>query len=106
MGKKIDIETINGIISLFNTDMNDSDIAGEFDVSTSYVNKLRNKHLKHLKEAEDITSNRNISDNKEYDVINDISSVDEIGLLELKISSLKQTLKWYEELLDFKKKNK
>jgi nucleoside-triphosphatase THEP1 len=96
MGKRIDPIIVEKIVSLFKTDMNDGDIAGEFNVSVSYVNKLRNNY-------KNFEENTKPSLEKEFVVVEDTSAIDEIDVLELKINSLKQTLKWYEELLSIKK---
>lgn len=101
MSRKIDNEVIQGIIDSFKSDMIDSDIAGKFGVSASYVNKLRNSQ----KRLEEKSKSIEKLEQKEYSIIDSTSTLDEIGLLELKINSLKQTIKWYEELLDFKKKS-
>lgn len=97
MGKKISKEVIKKIVVLFDTKKSDSEIAEELKVSSSYVNKLRNAQIrKETKESEDIET--------KYVVVPDAEAIDEIELLELKISSMEQTLIWYKELLNFKKK--
>jgi hypothetical protein len=105
VGRRIDSKTIEEVISLFKTSMTDLEISKNFDVSVSYVNKLRSsqKRLGFIDKPLD----ENLKSNNEFVVVDDLSSLDEIRVLELKINSLKQTLKWYEELLSFKKeKNK
>lgn len=99
MGKRIDSDTVEKIVSLFKVDMSDSEIAGELNVSVSYVNKLRNAYKKHEENEEKEKSD----EDKNYVIAVDTSSLDDIQILELKINSLKQTLKWYEELIEFKK---
>jgi len=99
MGRRIDEKTIDAIVELFKVDKNDADIAGEFNVSVSYVNKLRNSY----KNAIAGTDEKQKIEEK-FEVVDDPSYMDEIEVIQLKINSLKQTIKWYEELLEFKKK--
>lgn len=96
MAKKIDVKTIKEIIRSFDTDKTDAEISEEFKVSVSYVNKLRSKS-KQKEEPEE---------EQRFVVVVDDRELEEIEVLQLKINSLEQTLKWYKELIDFKKSKK
>lgn len=108
MARKIPDETIKSIIELLNSDLSDAEIAEKYGVSGSYVNKIRNKHLKNPEQYKHLfneTKTTNKEFIKEIVLTGDID-VSEIELIQMKINSLELTLKWYKELLSLKKKNK
>lgn len=109
MGRKIPNTTIKGIIDLLNADLLDKEISERFDVSSSYVNKVRNRY-KNKPEQYDylFEDDKEVKETKSKNikVIEPTGTLelDEIELLKLKINSLEQTLKWYKELLKYKTK--
>lgn len=107
MPKKIDSKNIEIIVSLINSGKTDSDIAEMTHVSTSYVNKLRNNYIE-LKEKkeDDVKTPPTQPQEVVYSIVDDTLGIDDIELLQLKINSLERTIKWYKELVEFKKANK
>jgi ABC-type transporter lipoprotein component MlaA len=126
MRKKISQETIEEIVNLVEQRKSDSEIANTIGVSVSYVNKLRNKwvELKAKKDLEKQSSSkysisRDILDARKdsekerkdeenelkpkYSIVEDISTIDDIELIELKIKSLEKNIALYKELIAFKK---
>ena len=131
MPKKIATETIKKIVDLFTAGKNDSEIAVELNVSSSYVNKLRHKYAEALINYEEVKKNKlrpeyaealiNYEEVKkdveekqtknrktkkkepEYSIVEDQSDIDDIKLIELKINALKRTIGFYEDLLRLKK---
>lgn len=111
MARKISEETIaviDGFLTGSETGTKtDLEIAEMVGVSQSYVNKRRNK----LKSEDKTTTTKAAPKPKskqKYSLVEfpNQESMDEVELLKVKIASLKQTLKWYEELLEYKAKNK
>lgn len=102
MARKIPDETIKGIIELLSSDLLDAEIAEKYGVSGSYVNKVRNKHLKNPEQYKHLF-NETETTTKEFVLTSD-TNVNEIELLQMKINSLELTLKWYKELLSSKTK--
>lgn len=103
MARKIPDETIKGIIELLSSDLLDAEIADRYGVSGSYVNKIRNRHLKNPEQYKHLL-NETKTTTKEFVLTSD-TDVNEIELIQMKINSLELTLKWYKELLSLKKKN-
>lgn len=105
MGKRIDTETIEKIVVLFNAGKGDGEIASEIGVSTSYVNKLRSKYVQ---AQENVATKKKATKDPEpvYSFVEDTSNIDDIRLLELKVNALERSILWYKELIAFKKKEK
>lgn len=117
MARKISDETIKGIIELLSSDLKDAEIANKYGVSGSYVNKIRNRHLKnpeqykHLFNETKTTTKETTTKETTKEFIKEIVltgdiDVNEIELIQMKINSLELTIKWYKELLSMKKKKK
>lgn len=110
MGKKIDNETIAEVIKEFGSDKTDGEIAKVYNVSASYVNKLRSSQKRLSEKVDNVLDiakpgdiYKKMAKSKSYEIVTDTSSIEEIKVLEMKISSMELTLKWYKELLEFKK---